>query len=178
MSAYTFNKFDGTDGATIARDLMVCFINTGTSNSPTWSPLGKRVEDSSIEFDWDTESRKDILGNTYNTGKKAVRTETFEGMLEVGDAALEHIWELAVIDDDISALLNQDCLIVHLYADDSTTTPLHFAERYSACAVLPSSIGGEGGAQLEMSFDVTFGGTRTKGSATYTSGVCTFTADT
>ena len=45
---------------------------------PTWSPIGKRVEDSSIEFDWQTETKVDIFGDTYATGKKATKTQAFD----------------------------------------------------------------------------------------------------
>ena len=172
MADLTFNT---TAGQTVARELLVAYLNTGSSSEPVWSPIGKRVEDSSIEFDWQTETKVDIFGDTYTTGKKATRTQTFDPCeLDAGDAAQVKIWNLAIKDDDVQALLNQDMLIVHLYAGTADTAV--FAERYSSCAILPSSLGGEGGGNAGMPIDVTYVGTRTTGTASISGGTVTFTA--
>lgn len=169
----------GTAGQAIKRKALLAYLNTGTASVPVWSVLGYRVEDSSEEFDWQTESKKDILGNTFNSMKDAIITQTFEPcQLDSGETALVKIWELAVRDHDNSALAAQDMLIVHTYANDGETTPKYFAERYSACMVEVSSLGGEGGGDLGMPLKVTYGGTRTTGGATISSGTVTFTADT
>ena len=155
---------------------MIYCLNTGEFATPTWSPVGKRVEDSSIEFDWQTETKVDIFGNTYTNGKKATKTQTFDPCeLDGSDAAQVKIWNLAIKDNDVNALLNQDMLIVHAYAGTEKTAV--FAERYSACSVLPSSEGGEGGGSVGMPIDVTYGGTRTTGTASISGGTITFTAD-
>lgn len=172
-AAYSFNT---TEGQTVDRELMILYLNTGTASAPTWSPIGKRVEDSSMEFDWQTETNNDILGQTYTTGKKPIKTQSFDPCkIDSGDAAQEKIWQLAIVDEDINSLLNQDMLIVHFYAADSTDAV--FAERYSSCSVLPTSLGGEGGGSLGMPIDVTFGGTRTKGTASLQEGAVTFTPE-
>ena len=75
MAEYTWTT---TAGQAVARELLIAYLNTGTNESPVWSPLGKRVEDSSEEYDWSTESKKDILGDTYGTMKKPVITQSFE----------------------------------------------------------------------------------------------------
>ncbi len=168
--------FNTTAGQTVAREMLIAYLNTGESGTPTWSPIGKRVEDSSIEFDWQTETKVDIFGDTYTTGKKATRTQTFEPCeLDGADAAQQKIWNLAIKDNNVQALLNQDMLIVHLYAGTENTAV--FAERYSACSVLPSSLGGEGGGSVGMPIDVTYGGTRTTGTASISNGTVTFKAD-
>lgn len=149
--------FNTTAGQTVGREMLIAYLNTGESGTPTWSPIGKRVEDSSIEFDWQTETKVDIFGDTYTTGKKATRTQTFDPCeLDGADAAQKKIWNLAIKDNDVNALLNQDMLIVHLYAGTANTAV--FAERYSACSVLPSGLGGEGGGSIGMPIDVTYGG--------------------
>lgn len=158
MADITFNT---PAGQTVARELLIAYLNTGTADSPVWSPVGKRVEDSSIDFDWGTDSKTDIFGNTYTSGKKPTRTQSFDPCeLDAGDAAQMKIWNLAVKDADINALLNMDMVIAHFYADGSTD---NFAERYDACSVLPSSLGGEGGGHIGMPIDVTYGGNRTLG---------------
>lgn len=169
--AYSFKT---PAGQTIDRALLVLYLNVGTADAPEWAPIGKRVEDSSIEMDWATETKQDILGGTYTTGKKATKTQTFDPCeLDAGDNAQQKIWQHAVVDDDINALLNMDVLLAHYYAVDDSNGA--FAERYPASAILPTSLGGEGGGNIGMPIDVTYGGVRQKGTVTNTGGSVTFT---
>ena len=171
MSEYTFNT---SENQTIARELLLLYLNTGTAEAPVWSPIGKRVEDSSMELDWSRESSKDILGNTFNSMKKPVITQTFEPWtLTKGDAAQQKIWQLAVVDQDAQALCNQDVLVVHHYAGTKDTAV--FAERNEASSIEVTGLGGAGGGNIEMPITVTYGGTRTIGTASVMNGTVTFT---
>ena len=173
MADITFNT---TAGNTVARELMIAYLNTGTSENPVWSTVGKRVEDSSMEIDWSEETKNDILGHTYTNLKKPTITQTFEpGELDSDDTAQVYIWNKAVKDQNYAALANMDMLIVHFYAGTSGTP---FAERYSACTVRPTGLGGEGGGSVGMPIDVTYGGTRTLGTASKSGSTVTFTPNT
>lgn len=100
--AFTFNT---TPGETIARELLIAYLNTGTASEPVWSPLGKRTTDSSEEYDWSEETSQDILGNTYTTMKKPTITQSFDPWdLDGGDAAQQKIHQLAVIEQNAQAL--------------------------------------------------------------------------
>ncbi len=172
MPDLTFNT---VAGRTIARELLIAYLNTGTGATPVWSPLGKRVEESSTELDWESETIRDILGSTYGTLKKPKITQTFEPCdLDGGDAAQLKLWNLAVKDQDAQALAAQDMLIVHFYAGESATP---FAERYAACMVEITGLGGDGGGNVGMPITVTYGGERTTGTASRdaSTGVVTFT---
>lgn len=170
-------EFNTASGQTVDRELLIAYLNTKTTSAPVWFPLGSRVTDSSMEYDWQEESNKDILGTTRSTMKKPIITQTFDPCdLDAGDAAVLKIWNLAVKEQNVAALTNQDMLIVHLYAGTKDTAA--FAERYSACMVKPSSLGGEGGGFVGMPMDITYGGTRTVGTAAVSAGTVTFTADT
>lgn len=174
MADLTFNT---TAGQTIKRELMIAYLNTGSSSSPTWSAVGKRVEDSSTEMDWSKESKTDILGDTYTTMKKPVTSQTFDPCeLDAGDAALVKLWNTAIKDQDYNALCAMDMLIVHYYAG---TASAPFAERYEGCAINPTGLGGAGGGTMGMPFEVTYGGKRTTGTAAKddTTGAVTFTPD-
>ena len=174
MADTTFNT---TSGQPVDRELLIAYLNTGSATAPVWSPFGTRVTDSSMEYDWQEESNKDILGTTRSTMKKPIITQTFDPCdLDAGDAAVLKIWNLAVKEQNVAALTNQDMLIVHLYAGTKDTAA--FAERYSACMVKPSSLGGEGGGFVGMPMDITYGGARTVGTAAVSAGTVTFTADT
>lgn len=165
------STFNVPAGETIARELLIAYLNTGSDSAPVWSPVGKRTTDSSEEMDWSEETSQDILGNTYTKMKKPIITQSFDPWdLSGGDAAQEKIHQLAVVEQDAQALTNQDMLIAHFY------TTGNFAERYKSCQVKPSSLGGEGGGNIGMPIDVTYGGERTVGTVTKGSdGSVTFT---
>lgn len=175
MADYTFNT---TPGETISRELLIAYLNTGTESTPVWSPLGKRTTDSSEEFDWGEETNRDILGNTFSNLKTPTITQSFDPWdLDGGDAAQAKIHKLAVIEQNAHALANQDMMIAHFYTTVSGNTG-SFAERYSSCMVKPNSLGGEGGGNIGMPVDVTYGGTRTIGAATKAGdGTVTFTPE-
>ncbi len=172
MADLTFNT---TEGQTIGRELLIAYLNTGTTETPVWSAIGKRVEDSSAEMDWSQESSQDVLGNTFTTMKKPTITQTFDPIpLDAGDPAAVKMWNLAVKDHDAQALSNQDMLIAHFYADSGDAM---FAERYSGSAIAVTSIGGEGGGTLNIATEITYGGTRTLGTVTKgVNGAVTFSA--
>lgn len=171
MDNLTFNT---AAGAVVERKLMILYLNTGTSEAPVWSPIGKRVEDSSAEYDWGEESKTDIFGDTYTTMKKPIITQTFDPCeLDSGDAAQVKIWNQAIRDQDVSAMTNNDLLQVHAYAGEAGTGV--FAERYPASTVKPSGLGGS--ANMGMPIDVTFGGKRATGTAKVANGTVTFTGD-
>ena len=49
----------------VARKMLIAFLNVAaTPDTPEWAPIGKRVEDSSQEYDWGEETKTDILGET------------------------------------------------------------------------------------------------------------------
>lgn len=170
MADLTFNT---AAGAAVERKLLLLYLNTGTSSTPVWSVIGKRVEDSSMEYDWGEETKTDILGEAHTTMKKPVITQTFDPCeLDAGDVAQVKIWNQSIKDQDVAAMTNNDCLVVHTYAGTAGTAV--FAERYSACMVKPSGLGGS--ANVGMPIDVTYGGKRTQGTAAVAEGVVTFTA--
>ena len=173
MADLTFNT---TAGETMARELLLLCLNTGTSSSPTWSPCGKRTTDSSMEIDWNEETNTDVLGVTRTSLKNPQRRQSFDPVpLDASDAAAVKVWNLAFHDQDPHALANLDLLLVHLYAGGSTSP---FAERFPSSAVMPTGLGGEGGGDLGMPYTVVFGGERVTGTATKsTDGSITFTPD-
>lgn len=172
MADTTFNT---TAGQTIAREDLILYLNTGTNAAPVWSAIGKRVDDSSMDMDWGDDTTQDILGRTYTTLKKPTITQTFDPVkLDSEDAAYTKIWNLAVHDHDAQALSSQDLLLVHFYAGAAATP---FAERYPQSAIKVNNLGGEGGGDISMPFDVTFGGEREIGTASRdaASGAVSFT---
>lgn len=173
MADLTFNT---SANVTLDRELMVAYLNTSSTATPTWSPLGKRVSDSSMSIDWSVEVSKDILGNTWGDMQKPTMTQTFDPWnITGGDPSAVKLWNLAIKDHDVAHLSAQDVLIVHKYA--GTANSAMFAERYPASAISVTGLGGEGGGRLSMPIEITFGGERATGTASINgSGVVTFSA--
>ena len=160
-------NFSGNAGEAIARELLQLYLNTGTKDVPVWSLIGHRVEDSSMELDWQRESIKDIVGTTRNSMKKPIITQSFEPWdLANGDVAQKKIWDLAFVEQNAQALCNMDLLLEHRYAG--------FAERNEASSIEVTGLGGAGGGNVGMPINVTFGGERTIGTVTNQNGTITF----
>lgn len=175
MADYTFLN-EKTDQA-IGRELMIAYLNTGTSEAPVWSPMGCRVESSGMEMDWQRDSKKDIMGHTHNTMKKPITTQSFDPWPLAGnDVAQKYLWNLAIVEENAAALGNLDILVVHSYVK-SGASDAALAIRNDACSVEVTSFGGDGSGSLDMATTVTYGGTRTVGTATVSKGVVTFAAD-
>lgn len=164
------------EGISATREMMITYLNTGSADAPVWSAMGAKVTDSSVDYDWAVESSTDILGNSYSSAKTAQMSQSF-GSSEIiaGDEVMEHLVDLAIVQKNAAMLMKQDCLIVHIYLQDESGAT--FAERYPASAVLPVTIGGEGGGALVTDIDVTYGGARTKGTAKKVDGAIQFTPD-
>lgn len=164
------------DGISAARETLVTYLNTGTKDAPVWSAMGAKVTDSSIEYDWGLESSTDILGVTRSKAKSAKQTQSFAGNEIVGgDAVMNHLLDIAVVQKSAELVVAQDVLIVHTYLQDETGKA--FAERYPTSAVVPTTRGGEGGGPLVSDINVEYGGERSVGTAAVADGVVTFTPD-
>lgn len=172
----TFTIVTAGEGASAAREMMITYLNTGTAEVPVWSAMGAKVAEGDIEYDWSAETKTDILGNVYTSAKNAQMKQTFSGSeIIAGNTVMNHLADLAIVQKSAAKLVNQDCLIVHTYLQNGDGAA--FAERYPVSAVIPSSLGGEGGAALVTNIDVTFGGARATGTATVAQGTVTFTED-
>lgn len=172
--AYSFNV---PQGETIDRHAMIAYLNTGTYASPMWGAIGLRVTDSSVEFDWSSEDNKDILGNTFSVMKTPILTQSFDDWpFSGGDEAQELLAQLAIVEQNARALANMDLMIFHRYLTDKGTVAMSFAERYPSSKIEVTSLGGEGGGNLNISITATYGGAREVGTASLSSsGAVTFT---
>lgn len=155
------------EGISATREMMITYLNTGSADAPVWSAMGAKVTDSNIDYDWSLENSTDILGNSYAKAKTAQMTQSFGGSeIIAGNSVMNHLVDLAVVQKNAAKLVKQDCLIVHTYLQDGEKRT--FAERYPESAVIPTTLGGEGGAALVTDIDVTYGGARVVGYAVKT----------
>ena len=70
--------FNTPSGRTIKRELLISLLNVGSFATPIWSAFGKRVSDSSIEYDWQEDTSTDILGKTYTEMKEPQINQSFD----------------------------------------------------------------------------------------------------
>lgn len=155
-------KINGTAGQPVERKQYLVYGNSNEYASPKWNVMGKRVEDSSAEEDWSEESITDILGDTYPNMKSPITSQSFDSCpVDPGDEYQAKLLQLYVIERNAQSLVSQDLLRVHLYLTDDNGHA--FAERFPSSMVKPTGLGGEGGGNLTMPVDVTFGGTREVG---------------
>ena len=166
--------FNTTAGQTVARHLMVAYLNVGANETPEWAAFGKRVADSDMEMDWGQDTVQDILGDTFTTMKKPTKTQTFDPIpLDAGDKVAQKLWNLAVREENAQALSSMDMMVAHFYVGAEKQ---NFAERYPSSAIAVTRYGGEGGGNLTFGTEVTYGGTRVVGTvAKDPSGKVTFT---
>ena len=164
----------GNSGESPLREQIVTYLNTTASEQPVWSPMGRTVEDSSIDADYSEDSKTDIFGTVWNSAKKPKREQEFsDSNLLAGDAVMNRVLDLCIVQQNMAELQNQDCLVVYLFLQDSSGKA--FAERYPNSTVLMTSIGGPGGEKAVTGIKVFYGGERVTG--TFDKTTKTFTAD-
>ena len=165
----------GNSSESPLREQIVTYLNTTSSAQPVWSPMGRTVEDSSIDADYSEDSKTDIFGTVWNSAKKPKREQEFsDSNLLAGDAVMNRVLDLCIVQQNMAELQNQDCLVVYVFLQDSSGKA--FAERYPNSTVLMTSIGGPGGEKAVTGIKVSYGGERVTG--TFDKTTKTFTADT
>lgn len=145
---------------------------TAGSSSPAWFLLGKDVEDASVELNPDTETVKNILDETNvndNGYEPSLDLDTYYA--NPGDSIYSKIKDIAM-----NRLTGDSCKTKILEVVVDKTTGAYDAWTEDVI-VKPQSYGGPQGG-VNIPFNITFSGNRTKGTVTFTSGVPTFTAAT
>lgn len=155
----------------IDRKYMAHFLDTSFgSGTASWERLGKDLEEYNIELNPDTETSKNILGEStfkHNGYEESADADPFYA--EVGDALFEKLQEFVDIrakDDS----LKTKALEVHLWDEGSSGSYVAWQQE---CYVVPTSYGGDTSG-YQIPFTVYYVGERTEG--TYNASSKTFTA--
>ena len=156
------------------------FLNTSTTETPTWSRLGNAVSSGEIAYNPQTEETADITMDTKVTEITGyARSLAIEGVVYPGDAAFDLIdgmrRNMSVLDD-----LKADLLHVWAYlAPTITGEPPSEVSTWPAEKVTVNvgieSIGGEGGTTAKIKYTLYDAGDPVKGKFNPAAG--TFTAD-
>ena len=153
------------------REALMHYIDSkfGASGSPTWFLIGKDIDDMSVELNPDTETTKNILGET------TVKDNGYEPSMSADpyyanpdDSIYEKIRDIAM-----NRLKGDACKTTILEVIMEDTAGPHKAWQEDVI-VKPQSYGGDASG-VAIPFDVLFNGNRVEGTVTITSGVPTFT---
>ena len=145
------------------RKLLVTCVNVGDSitesgGTPEWQPVGVGVEDSSIEFNPDTETVTDILGITETTVKKFETSQDLDPMTIRGGSKLAVKLYNQVKYNRMSEFAMYEVMQIHAYVG---TEGAYEAEVHKHCTLTPQSIGGD--SNVDMPINISFSNDKVHG---------------
>lgn len=178
MANYTATGFNLDENQKAERKLLVTCVNTGTSLVPVWTIVGAGVEDSSIEYNVDSETITDILSNTETTVNKLEMKQTLEPMTIRGGSALAIKLIDIVERKALSEFALFEVLVIRAYISETTggASPTfigYHAEKHINCTVVPTSEGGN--YYVDMPIEITLSNNKTLGTVNDYRGTITFT---
>lgn len=124
---------------------------TGDS-APTWAAetyytrverelLGRRTEDSSVDYNPDIATSTDILGINYTDVEKTQPEQAFDPYMILGGSKLGPYLNDKRRRNAISEINDFTCYIITAYIGDSTNG--YAAERHDGCTITYDSLGGD-----------------------------------
>ena len=156
-------QFNLKDGQKAERKLLVTAVNVGDSISsgsgtPEWQIIGVGVEDSSIEYNPDTETITDILGITETTVNKLETSQTLEPMTVRGGSKLAIKLYNQIKYNRVSEFSMYEVMQIHAYVG---TDGAYEAEVHKNCTITPQSLGGD--AYVDMPIDINYSNDKVHG---------------
>ena len=156
-------SFNLKDGQKAERKLLVTAVNVGDSitkdsGTPEWQIVGVGVEDSSIEFNPDTETVTDILGITETTVNKLEVSQSLDPMTVRGGSKLALKLYNQVKYGRLSELAMYEVMQIHAYVG---TEGAYEAEIHKGCTLTPQSIGGS--SYIDMPIDISYSNDKVHG---------------
>lgn len=170
--AADITSFNLQDNEKAVRKLLVTAVNVGysiedeeASHDPEWQIVGVGVEDSSIEFNPDTETVTDILGITETTVNKFETSQSLEPMTIRGGSKLAVKLYNQVKYNRLSEFSLYEVMQIHAYArrgEGTTASPYAYeAEVHKHCTLTPQSVGGS--SYVDMPIDINFSNDKVHG---------------
>ena len=156
-------SFNLKDGQKAERKLLVTAVNVGDSiakgsGTPEWQIIGVGVEDSSIEYNPDTETKTDILGITETTVNKLETSQTLEPMTVRGGSKLAVKLYNQIKYNRVSEFAMYEVMQIHAYVG---TDGAYEAEVHKNCTITPQSLGGD--AYVDMPIDINYSNDKVHG---------------
>lgn len=145
----------------------------GASETPVREILGARTEDSSIEFNPDTETTTDILGITYSDVNKTEPQQDFDPYYLLGGSKLGAYLAEAALENNIDAY--NGVFNIYIIAAFIGETSKYKCIKHEGCTILPTSIGGD--SYVSMPIEVHYSNKITTGTVDKLSDDFVFTKD-
>ena len=145
----------------------------GTTETQVREILGRRTEDSSIEYNADVETTTDILGINYTDLNRTQPQQDFDPYLILGGSKLGALLNDIRRRNAVSELNQFTIYIITAFIGDATNG--YEAEKHTECTIVYNSIGGD--ANVNMPISVYFSNNITTGKVDKLSDDFTFTPD-
>ena len=156
MAGYAKNDFSLSENQKAERKLLVTCVNVGDSvtlgeGTPEWQIVGVGVEDSSIEYNPDTETVTDILGITETTVNKLETSQDLDPMTVRGGSKLAIKLYNQVKYNRLSEFSMYEVMQIHAYVG---TDGNYEAEVHKNCTLTPQSVGGS--SYVDMPININY----------------------
>lgn len=162
-----FKAFGTTD---VKRNLLSHWVETENNK---YEILGYKVEDASVEFNWNEEKVTDITGVTYSSITKSEPEMSLEGyIIREGSAFIDKLAKLA-IRNAYNEFSGFTIVTVYGWLTKTSGGTEYLAKKETGCTIKPDSIGGQDYARITPT--ISFSNNAVYGIATITNGVLTFT---
>lgn len=144
------NQFNLAEHQRAERKLLITVAEWGTGTNKEREILGRRTEDSSIEYNADIETTTDILGINYTDINRTQPQQDFDPYLILGGSKLG-----AFLNDirkrNALSELNQFTLYIITAFVSGATAGTYEAERHDNCTITYNSIGGDSNVNFPIS---------------------------
>lgn len=165
------------DGQRAERKLMLTVVEweegTGTSGTTYREILGRRTEDSSLEYNGEISQSTDILGNNYADLDRTQPQQDFDPFLVMGGSRLAALLDDVMSRNALSELGQFTVYVIKAYKGDSTNG--FEAVKHVDCSVIPTSQGGD--VNVNMPISVYFSNKLTTGTVDKLADDFVFTQD-
>lgn len=170
-----FQYYEST-GLDVKRKFLAHYVNVGTNEIPEWEILGYKVEDASIEYNWEEEKITDITGVTYAGITKSEPSMTLDGyIVNTKSKFLKNLSGMA-IRNAYNEFSSFTILTVYSWLVDSEDNTKILAKKEINCTIKPTSLGGEGYTRITP--EISFSNNAEYGTVTIVDTVPTFTKGT
>lgn len=165
-------QFNLNNGQRAERKLLITVAEWTESGSPVREILGRRTEDSSIDYNPDIETTTDILGINYTDMNRTQPQQDFDPFTILGGSKLG-----ALLNDIRSrnALSELNQFTIYVITAFAGTDGAYRAEKHANCTIAYNSIGGDSTVNFPIS--VYFSNDITNGTVDKLADDFKFTAD-
>ena len=166
-------QFNLNDGQRAERKLLITVAEWTEGNVQVREILGRRTEDSSIDYNADIETTTDILGINYTDLNRTQPQQDFDPYLILGGSKLGAKLNDIRRRNALSELNDFTVYIITAFVGDSTNG--YATEKHTGCTIVYNSIGGD--SNVNMPISVYFSNNITTGTVDKLSDDFTFTPD-